>query len=395
MEFQTLSDQLGKLTDQRRLFFEIEFHRVSTETAKQAEISFFELLSAFFEQQFVTIWKFGSRAVSGKRILEEIETSQTFVTSISVQANVRSEKIKTKKDFREYLHKRLYYVRAKLPAPTETYLRYFDEHIRPRVGRDDELKTALLLLFREEPRANYDEWNGIDADGQFLASARDPTDPLRHGSIKFSIALECLVNNIDQTAENFLRFVEKLCGILRNANGRVGICTRARWGARHFSDYSSYFSQDYHTTNAGFDQSHLAVPAAPSEWYPFYYIHGAEWGNVISPLTQRLLPGIFEKVPATITRIELRNGGLVVQSKHSISDFTMNDCAEMKCILYPALYPGCSRRVLTPSMSMQELWAHGPRSHWEMVPVDENELTVIESTAFFHHNPSGTEGAIE
>lgn len=128
----------------------------------------------------------------------------------------------------------------------------------------------------------------------------------------------------------------------------------------------------------------------PIEWYPYYYICGAEWFNVISPLAQAHLPMLFndaENIPEILVK-KHSNGSVNLKLQMDPDLVDVSDLRKMRDLLYNGLYPGMKRMVKKYFLDPQRTGLLSkPRMKWEILPIHEEEIIETEDEILFVHAP--------
>lgn len=124
------------------------------------------------------------------------------------------------------------------------------------------------------------------------------------------------------------------------------------------------------------------------EWYPYYYFCGAEWFNMLSPLQASHLADLAERSAryVNINTIVYPDGSASVCLKKPIDQTDVSDLADVRKLLYKALYPG-KRKIMLADLQNPDAFGclAKPRQQWECIPVFPNEIEVNQECIQFQH----------
>ena len=382
--FQSMSGFYGTDTDCRVLFFRIEFSHVHQERVMEAALEYYRFVNAFYHDEFVSLWQLEKEGkFCSPRKFEAAIKDLNETPGMVVESNAISSGIYNKSQLRNYLKS---HSRNQFDARPFSlgYDRYFDKYIRPAIGDPDKLKSAVFALFSESGKTPIDKYEGADSVGIFHSMPDCLGSTYAHGFISFTIAVGCLLGNVDQTAEIFETEMRRLCIVLGLAGGRTGITSFPMHITTEPYPYWKYFgSRKLHTSDPLIPEEH------PSNWEKVSYCWGCEWSNVISPVARRRLsPEPLDKGLKSFIEVEeLPSNGLAVKLKRDLSTVDVNDLMKVKRFLYPALYPGKTGipiEYLSPMCPTIAL-----RHHWERIPIFYDEIR-IENGYIIFEKPEST-----
>lgn len=378
--FECVEKKRAAYVDCRVLFLEMEFHQAPLSAVREAAKRLVSSVEGFQADQFVNDWHVNERRKRGPALQKAIDDCEKWII-VGTDSVVKSGTVDTLSSLQKYSRECLF--GAASPGPSLYSLDYpafFQRKITPTFRDDQLLKRAILELFAEKDRKMIGYPGGFDAGCLFASGLqkRPGEQKLYCGTLRFWISVTACGRSLDLAAEEFGRILLLLNGILPHANGRVGI---APLGTNtFFSPYMRYFGEGYD----GVDGTHQDAGFDPDEWYPYYYLCGMEWMNLISSLTMIHLGP--ERLNSPALQKTAASDAVLVSLKKPISQLDLSDMEEIKNALYPALYPGTSTFHLRELYKgNHQFYAMLPRSGWELVPLSPWELEVQDTIATFIH----------
>lgn len=377
MELESMADELYTLTDCRCIYLEVQFNRTSIDALREGAVRFVQYIHELMGKSVVAKWTFGDKAISENKLYDAIcDTTQPV--SFFAEGNVITPYVYDKRTLQQFQKTLQHDWTIPRIQQSADYWEYIDHRFK-ECGSDSLLKEAVCDLFHEPNRINLNYYNACDLQCKFFSNPYWNDPKQCHGSISVTLGLGCVAGFEQNIAESYVEFIKELCPILGLANGRVGISPQP--AGQHLSSYMQYFGMGH----VHGDNSHKIENCWPNEWYPYYYLCGVEWGNVISPLTQKHLPMIRENIQEqkTVISEELPNGSLFVGLNKPILQTDLQDMFILRQLVDEALYPGEGREY-----DLVELRKHNstvsPRSAWELVPVYNDEIVVKDGVLSFH-----------
>ena len=377
IQFQTIADKIDIPIDTSYLYLQLSFSAVPTQTAKEAAVHYCKFINNFFNDEFITIWKCGSRK---KLFSPSTEELSKYVPYLELEdAYFRTKSMFARKHIHALNRRFLYDQSLPYPMCSTDYIPYFTESILPVLSNDEALRQAMITLFSEKAKRPLAPIRDADARGMFLTFPEDDFS-FCHGTVKFSIHTGCLGEDLSIAAELFAEELKALCVMLNFAGGSVGVNTIIPLNP---SPHFAYFR------NA--DKSELDHDCPDycwiKDWNRVAFACDCAWGNVLSPIARnKLFPKDIPTVPESGLIIkELTNHGIYVQIDKEPGSVDVDDLLLVKKFLYPALYPGkiiCWEFVdCEGKLRIHDL----PRSWWERVPVFPEEITVQNSKLSFEY----------
>lgn len=371
------------MIDARYLHLEAQFFELEKNQSDYLLGSFVIWCESFFSEQFVVDWYWKERNVKVETLLERIRQEGTCYAGI--EGAVRCQRIYNKKTFRAY-KKELWYPITGGKRDTEIFEDYFDfyrERVAQINNKQIEWKDAILSFFNEPNRIAQTTIQHLEIEGYVIRTPYFSNADLFNGEIGLSIPIFCLNKQVSSVAERFAIFLNEISCQIANMNGRVAVTPMD--GSSKCSGHMKYFG----------NESRLQLGPVPNgyfpiEWYPYYYICGAEWFNVISPLAQAHLPMLFndtENIPEILVK-KHSNGSVNLKLQMDPDLVDVSDLRKMRDLLYNGLYPGMKRMVKKYFLDPQRTGLLSkPRMKWEILPIHEEEIIETEDEILFVHAP--------
>ena len=371
--FPSEQDKQGQ-TDFRYIFLEMEFHQIPFSDLLNAAIAFVRAINDFQGNQFVMDWYVNNRKASQKTIEKAILTCRDKVM-IAANGIVKNSRVFNHATFRRYIQSLDFNPEAHgYSSCSEDYPDYFQNEVVPFFDDEKLLKEAILKLFQLEGKKPLGFRDIYDSGCLFVGGKHDKLTPERFwGKAIFCVSVAACEGFLDPVSEQLESILFLLADILKNTNGRIGVCP---YKDVNMSSYMTYFGEGYENV----DGSHIEAGLSPQEWYPYYYVCGVEWMNYLSALPASRIPREQKNAPGVISFAQ--NAGLIVKSTDPISKIDVSALSEVKKVLSPVLYPGTYTIDLN-KYYQKHLYSMLPRSNWEIVPITSVEVSVKGSTVTF------------
>ena len=339
----------------------------------------FELL----KDAFFTRWDFNDRHVKPEALSSKI-LSNTKLLRFSFEGDVFSDIVFDLKSFKRYDRiQRDMNIITPWPASYDKVSADYPVFFAKYFGNmplADKCKEALLHVFNESNRKKLARWRDHDVGGIFFSHRHENYPDLYWGEFEFKIAYSCLGSHGISVSE---KIAETACQIARdytNVNARVALTPM--WFTSPCSGHMKYFGilpNGFFSSQNNFNNH---------ECRTFFYSRGAEWVNILSPLQLSHIhdfEGKAKKYPQ-ISVETFAGGGKSVRLNKCIDQVDVIDLADIKKLLYDALWPGEStmpfKYLFDPNCYM---YRTKPRPEWERVPIFEDEITVFEDRIVFQH----------
>lgn len=259
------------------------------------------------------------------------------------------------------------------PDYRELFLRLMND-----AGRDpDRIRDALLTLFSEEGRVPVMRSSTSDLQGSFACRPYENHPGKRHGRFSLQIPVSCVPGQVEALAQEMKGFLIEIGNEYTNLNAGVTMDAFPL----NYDPNMLYFGN---TQSAELDGSHRFAACRPIEWYPTYFLNGAHWFNLISPLAAAHLPELTPGAREKIKIQALANGPWSVALDTEIRSTDISDLVPVKRLLYPSLSPGGLKISLDLLLNC-DTWSPmlKPRMYWERIPLFPEELTVTEQEVVF------------
>lgn len=367
-----------EIVDCRMLQLELEFHLLDQKQLKKLATACANEIQRLTGESFYLNWTFGTRRIRADKLLEKIECADNWV-DFTFEGDVISDIVYNAKTFKQYDRWLLYddprtgYTREK----PQDYFDIFREYI-PGQMSPDTLKARLLQLFNKNGLAKKAFWCGHDISGMLFSVPYWNRKDLYHGKFDFKVAAACLGSNILNISNAARAFLRNIASEVPNVSGRVAL-----------SPISSPSPCSGHMLYFG---GHVPAPDKPpdlidTEWTKYYYLQGAEWFNLLSPLQANRLPDLLENAAQfreTVCVEPLSGGSIIVRAKNDVLHTDISDLLPIKKLLYDVLYPGKSEIMLEHLYSLPGYgFMAKPRYQWEYVPMLDDEILIQNDRVVF------------
>ena len=365
--------------DCRALGLRCEFYELSHNHMTELAIDIYEWLRGLYADDFFAEFKFNNRHLNSYRhffakLKSSIGSSERFsiFTDGFLRRSILDNNIKTALKTARMMQTNS----GVLPGTTSIdYIDFWGNTFPNGSYENDELIRKINRLFCEESRFYIGQAYVPDVESILVANTYEHKKHLYYASFSFDIRKLCIEDKLDSYANFFVEFLKYLSSKYINVNGRVMLQP-----INFLSDspHIRYFSKNPVT-----DGSHLDAGYTEKEWYRVYYIRGAEWCNVISPLAlNHISKHEIQINPSSEIKVEnLSGAGLLVSSSKPILSVDVEDLRPIKHFLYDALYPG------SLSISIRDMFRTAskgsyslcPRNLWEIVPMMEGEIEILST----------------
>lgn len=371
------------MIDARYLHMEAEYFELEKKQADFFLKSFVTWCESFFSDQFIVDWYWNGKKIKAETLLDIIKRECAGV--IGVEGAVLCETIYNKRTLHAYKKSLLYPVfgdKTDIEVSGDYFTFYREQATKIR-NKQVDWKNAVLSFFYETNRIGQTTVQRLEVGGYATKIPYHTKANLFYGDIGLSIPIFCLGEQISQVANKFTMFLDKLSEEIVNLNGRVAV-TPINYPSK-CSGHMKYFGNDVR----------LQVGPAPNgytlkEWYPHFFICGAEWFNVISPLAQTHLPTLYVdagKFPEVMVT-KHSNGSINLKLRMRPDLVDVGDLQKMRDILYDGLYPGLGRILKKDFLNpLDTSFLSKPRIKWEIIPVHEEEIIETEDEILFIHAP--------
>lgn len=365
--------------DCRMIRLEIDFFLLSNIQQKELARYCALQIDSILSDEFFCHWE-EKRHVKLKTLLEKIEKNEEDICFFC-DANVLSEIVYDSKSFNAYEKKitstsiiENWYDRDVSSDYFDTFKQYL-----PQFNDQSKCKEAIIKLFYEKGKIKTAYWKNHDASAYFKSRKYKKRADLYHGVFYFTIGLNCL-NDTEEYVDRLINFAIKATDISTNINARIAISPIYSWES--CNAYRYYFNEKEN------DNSHVRLGFCEDEWYPYYYLPGVDWFNLLSPLVASRLNSTKRDIKdcQNLVLKTFPNGTITVQSTSKIDELDVYELREIREVLYPVLYPR-KGKILFKDLNNQLLWCSWakPRLWWEHLPIFEDEISVDSEAVYFKY----------
>ena len=368
MKYRSMAETIHDIVDCRELSLELNFFRVDKPWARELTKYLVGLCREIYAEGFFDQWSTSPHKKVDHEKLLKIINDPPICLDLICEADVISSHVWNKRSFKAY-DRFLYgpeydFLTERIGRPFD-YMEYFcsckEGLLNPCTS-----KETLLKMFYEPQKYMKALWRAHDSDVLLICEPYGDNRDLYHGSLKFSVALECL-ENANEFADRLKTAVIRATNITSNINAHIYLSPLRETSHKLYLG-SKLKIDGSHKNNCSEDGIFV-------EWYPFYYLSGAEWFNLLSPLVANRVKRTTV-VNKDIEIIELPKNSIVVQSNKEIKNFDVADMVGIKKLLYPVLLPGSSKLSFDGFREDFYNYRRRPRFQWECFPVFEEEISV-------------------
>lgn len=368
------------IVDARYLRMDVDAFFLGRERSWEIVSRFVEWCSLTFGQSYVMDWDEDGRKRRPERILEHLSLNDQ--PSVWFEGAVRSERIRNLTSLRKALRNYFSPMNIHTAAETSTdYVDFYRDRKRQLLSGACSWEEMVRRFFDEADRRYLDMAPFPDIQGSAMIFPDHGRQDSYHVDLSIMVSVHSLGSDIHMTADHMAKFLTEQALRYQNVNGYIAVTplptTESCCG--HMAYFGSFETKDGSHRDAGMEEN---------DWYPYYYIKGAEWFNVLSPLTRGRVPTLLHDAadhPSLKVR-ELPNGCVTIQVDRPPHQVDVEDLVPVKRLLYKGLYPGMSCFSKLRFWDEDDFsWLSKPRSFWECVPIFEDEIIVTEDMVVFKH----------
>lgn len=365
-------DYMGTLIDCRHLNISGHFYELSDEQTLRLQEMFWQTVNNYLEEDCVLKWYFDDRSPRDQRHM--FHGNRPY-GCMEFQSYAKGSIVYDPKSFRAHLRSintffpSLAVIKAREMDYGEGYLDYYYDLLEALTP--GQIKEKIISLFSLSGKKDIRYYDGLDASGGVISRKDHENLSGCYGSFSIEINSFCLEDRLDEAAAYFAEFLRDLSLTFRNVNATIGLNSKVydSWHERYFGWIPRQILGDQQAEKCWRDSK-------------YYFLNGAEWFNIISPVTRELFLNSVSLSSDKVDVSELENGALIVKAQSPVSVENLEAYYDMKKLVYKALRPGYSKIHMDEIRKMPR-W--GPRAHWELIPVFEDEVTVQFGNIIFSH----------
>lgn len=369
----------GQAIDCRHLQMNFEFYELSRAATLSLTEELANWVREFLSDTFISIWKHNGRTIRSGNLVSKVRSTleNSTMASWSIDAHAHSNVVFNVESLRRY-SLRIHQSTISQIGTSIDFFPYWSMLFPDGRCENDELCRRILQLFSMKNKHSTSLHTFPDMQVYMCMAPHSHNKEVYYGTASVSVSSFCINAQLREVAQLFFDKLYSVSIRYKHINGRVMLQPPTL--PIGSSPYMSYFGQ-----NCGGDGSYNYSGQKANEWYRTYYICGIEWANIISPRAKVHIGGITRdsKEFDHIECQEIENGSIMLGSKKPIDTFDVDDAALLKKLVHRGLYPGCTQfplRDLFPTGAVRNSFTAYPRRDWAVVPVLENEVSIIGST---------------
>lgn len=381
-DYISMASLYNEVIDCRMIQLELEFYKLTRSQLKNlAEYCYLEI-KKLVDDIFYIHWEWEDKHIASESLYKKICTSDGC-PDFGFEGYVLGDTVYNEKTFRKHEQKLFFDTNASREGMCvsadyiEVFKRYFSD-----VETPEQYKSALSSIFNESGRKKTALWRCCDISGLFYTCPYTNYPNSYRGEYDLKVALPCLGDNAVSFSEKLVEILVGIASCFSNVSGRITLSPLQRPG--RCSGHMKYFGAQIIPK----DTSHRKEGYFDIEWNPYYYVCGAEWFNIISPLQLTHIPNIV-KDTAALSDVFVQatsNGNVIVRSNKDILKTDIADFKKVKSVLYNALYPGYSKIRLSDLLNFKSFYSMTkPRIEWEYIPIFTDEIEVDDMYVIFKH----------
>lgn len=371
--------------DSRWLYMEVDYFQLTKEQRNALVGSFAQWCTTLWEKDFLISCYVNDRKTPFFNLTEKIQCCEDHI--IIFEGAVQTDQISDHRAFNRFLKYMERYENEFCPSDASIdYTDFYRKQKAKYLAGSITLKEFVLSLLREPGKICFSPAPFPELQGCACGRAYEHDSTRFHGSISIALSVYSTGENLEQIAAEMTGFLTEQAQLYQNMNGRVGI-TPLSFPSEH-SAHMCYFDDKVYM-----DGSHEQAGVAPEEWYPYYYLRGVEWFNLISPLAKRNILSLLQAETGSQCMLlrELESGSVVVRLNTPITGVDVAGLLLVKELLYDGLYPGMRELPIEVFMDEEYMAPIAKiRMQWECIPVLDDEIVVTEKNIIFRH--TGTRG---
>ncbi len=371
--YRSLIEKRTEIIDCRTVNLDVDFFDLTKEQEQELAEYYVQTCLRLFGEEFYIAWNDDFFRAKTEKILKQSMYGHDF----TVLATLKSNDVYNLKTFLKY-YRELCYPKEILPRLRksgsadyyEVTKGYWTEYFSPEA-----CKKSILDLFRKPGMKYLNYGQAFEVEGLFYSSSYHSNKKQFKGELGLQIHQYALNDQVDFFAEEFARIATELSERYVNINARV------RWTVSCAEPYWNFFGERRLQ-----DGSHIKAECEAREWYEYYHLKSAEWFNILSPLQQSHFDNLLLQAKAfnAISVQSITTGGMIIRLNKKFSQIDVLDLYDMKKLLYAGLQPGM-RSILLKDLYDPKTDHAKPRRLWEMVPIFDDEVFVLDDRVVFKH----------
>lgn len=384
---ESLALHTAEIVDCRMLQLEFEFYQLNATCLRCLSDRLLNKINQWFGNTCYIEWEEDNRRRSFEKLLKHNSTKK-HVGLWSFSGDVVSSVVYDHPSFKKYQQwwekDIIFGLKADLWSSID-YLSVFDSCV-PESDDPEQIKKGLLRLFNREGLFKKNYWRNHDFWGQIFYVPYKNRGDLYRGTFNISVSNFCLGKKCVTLAEEFAAFLAELSREFQNVSGHVMLSPIGR-PAVSGSGHTVYFS----IHSLGNQPFPCPAGVTEDEWRNAYYLYGAEWFNLLSPVQANRLhrphANVLDRNKPIVDQME--NGAIIVKSHKDILHTDIPELTQVKDLLRPLLYPGFREFEIAPFLHPHETNAKwGPRLMLELVPMSPEDIEVTDEYVIFRHKSS-------
>lgn len=377
IRFISAIETFPKCIDARYLFMRAEFFALSKNQADDFVCSFLDFIKEIMGDQCILSWSCDPfRASKIESISKKLRDCDWYL--FAADGVIKCETIPNKTAYRIWDRETTY---PRIPIKTKTvpddYTEFLQKQLSLLKAGEISWHNLIVNLFSVSDRIAKLPMNQTEI-GVFVTCDYENEDKSTYcGSMSFTIPVYCCGSECQTVAEKMIAFLSSSAETYTNINARVSTSSNSYGNGE--SPYMRYFA-------------HLPNKCTDWKQYPFHFICGAEWFNIISPRVQKRIPELHTAALAypELEVHSLSSGAVIVKCPTEVTRCSVADLIPVKKLLYEGLLPG-SFNISKEHMLLAKLdvtWAQ-PRLYWENIPVFDDEILETETQIILRHKNYG------
>ncbi len=357
----TIAKHYNTVIDMRHLILEGTYIRFSDSLARKLCIEFYEYIKALLDRNCVLDWQINKRHNSDIKGVIYGKEFRNSPFTLSMNGNIICEEIYNKSTLRNHNKKIMFPLVADRPMisnSAEDYCEIYDLLLSKE--NDEDIKKTVLQIFNMSNKIPYGYTIQNDTSAYFSCIPLGDTHEFR-GEFTFSISAFCLDDEIDCYANDFAKFIKERLSEYPFLNAHITL--------DYYDDsYSRYYGRYPIDSNRAYWEDPIG------SYLSSVYIMEIGWANYICAESSEL--GIVAHNHNNRIGIEkTQDGGYWIKGLQQITECDISVLKDIKQSLYNVMLPRINEHGRHKAF----------RKYWELVPVFDDELSIIDNDVVFCH----------